>query len=55
MKKIINKKNALKDLSEQEFEELLPILATEIENHGIIYETYSDEEILNNISLTRSS
>ena len=47
MEKIINKKNALKDLSEQEFEELLPILATEIENHGIIYETYSDEEILN--------
>jgi len=46
MEKIINKKNALKDLSEQEFEELLPILATEIENHGIIYETYSDEEIL---------
>jgi hypothetical protein len=46
MEKIINKKNALKDLSDQEFEELLPILATELENHGILYEIYSDEEIL---------
>jgi len=46
MQGIINKKNALKDLSDEQFEVLLPTLATELEVHGILYETYTDEEIV---------
>jgi len=42
---IINKKNALKSLSDAEFERILPLLAQELETHGILYETYTDEEI----------
>jgi len=38
MQGIINKKNALKDLSDEQFEILLPTLATELEAHGILYE-----------------
>jgi 16S rRNA G966 N2-methylase RsmD len=43
--KIINKKNALKSLSDAEFERILPLLAEELETHGILYETYTDEEL----------
>jgi len=45
MHTIINKRNALKELSDEVFEKLLPTLATEIETHGILYENYSDEDI----------
>jgi hypothetical protein len=53
MNKIINKKNALKDLSDTEFEDLLPKLALELESHGILYETYTDEEIARDWKLLR--
>ena len=53
MNKIINKKNALKELSHADFETLLPILATELESHGILYETYTDEEISKDWKLLR--
>jgi 16S rRNA G966 N2-methylase RsmD len=53
IKKIINKKNALKDLSDSEFEILLPNLANELENYGILYETYTVEEILKDWKLLR--
>ena len=46
IKNIINKRNALKDLSDEDFEILLPILASELESHGILYESYGLEEIL---------
>jgi 16S rRNA G966 N2-methylase RsmD len=51
--KIINKKNALKNLSDQEFEILLPIFAEELETHGVLYETYTDEEIAKDWKLLR--
>jgi 16S rRNA G966 N2-methylase RsmD len=47
MEGIINKRNALRDLSDTDFEKLLPSLTTELESHGILYEDYSNEEILN--------
>jgi 16S rRNA G966 N2-methylase RsmD len=47
MKGIINKRNALRDLSDADFEELLPKLASELESNGIIYENYTNEEIIN--------
>jgi 16S rRNA G966 N2-methylase RsmD len=53
IKKIINKKNALKDLSDADFENLLPKLAAELESHGILYEEYSDEEIAKDWKLLR--
>jgi hypothetical protein len=53
IKNIINKKNALKDLSDDDFEKLLPKLAVELETHGILYETYSDEEIRKDWKLLR--
>ena len=53
IKKIINKKNALRNLSDSEFEMLLPSLAYELENHGILYETYTDEEIAKDWKLLR--
>jgi 16S rRNA G966 N2-methylase RsmD len=53
IKKIINKKNALKDLSDTDFETLLPTLAAELESHGILYEIYSDEEIAKDWKLLR--
>ena len=46
MQQVINKKNALRDLSDAEFEVMLPALASEIEAHGILYEDYSEEEIM---------
>lgn len=45
MIRIINKRNALKDLSDSDFEKLLPILAKELETYGILYESYPNEEI----------
>jgi hypothetical protein len=53
IKNIINKRNALKDLSDEDFETLLPILATELESHGILYESYSSEEIAKDWKLLR--
>lgn len=47
MEGVINKRNALRDLSDVDFEELLPKLSSELESHGILYENYSNEEILN--------
>jgi 16S rRNA G966 N2-methylase RsmD len=46
MQQVINKKNALRDLSDAEFEVMLPTLASEIEDHGILYEDYSEAEIM---------
>jgi len=46
MKGIINKRNALRDLSDDDFENLLPKLALELESNGIIYENYTNEEII---------
>jgi 16S rRNA G966 N2-methylase RsmD len=45
IEKFINKRNSLRELSDETFEELLPVLAKELEHHGILYENYSDEEI----------
>jgi len=53
MNKIINKKNTLKDLSDADFEVLLPILATELESHGILYEDYPDADIAKDWKLLR--
>jgi 16S rRNA G966 N2-methylase RsmD len=53
MNKIINKKNTLKDLSDADFEVLLPTLAIELESHGILYEDYSDADIAKDWKLLR--
>jgi 16S rRNA G966 N2-methylase RsmD len=53
MNKIINKKNTLKDLSDTDFEVLLPTLALELESHGILYEDYSDADIAKDWKLLR--
>lgn len=45
MEQILNKKNALKNLSDEDFEKKLPELVKELETHGVLYETYSEEEI----------
>jgi 16S rRNA G966 N2-methylase RsmD len=45
IQKFINKRNSLKELSDNAFEELLPILAKELEDYGILYENYGSEEI----------
>ena len=45
MLQIINKRNGLRDLSDDEFEILLPVFAKELESHGIPYETYDDKSI----------
>ena len=45
MNDILNKKHALKNLSDAEFEAILPQLATELESHGVLRETYSDADI----------
>jgi len=42
---ILNKKNALKEIPDLEFEKILPILAKELETNGILFETYTDAEI----------
>ena len=54
IKKIINKRNALKDLSDADFENLLPTLALELEKHGILYESYTDDEIAKDWKLLRN-
>uniref|UniRef100_A0A6C0KMZ3 site-specific DNA-methyltransferase (cytosine-N(4)-specific) n=1 Tax=viral metagenome TaxID=1070528 RepID=A0A6C0KMZ3_9ZZZZ len=46
MNNIINKRNTLRELSDIDFEILLPKLVTELETHGILYENYSQEDIL---------
>jgi len=53
IKNIINKRNALKDLPDKDFETLLPILASELESHGILYESYGHEEIVKDWKLLR--
>ena len=45
MDRILNRKHALTSLTDAEFEALLPQLASELESHGILHETYSDAEI----------
>jgi len=45
MQQIINKRNALRNLSDEEFETLLPTLTSELEAHGILYETYDEKTI----------
>jgi len=42
---ILNKKHALTDLTDAEFEALLPGLAAELESNGVLHETYTDAEI----------
>ena len=45
MDRILNRKHALTNLTDAEFEALLPELAAELETHGVLHETYSDAEI----------
>ena len=45
MNDILNKKHALKNLSDAEFEAMLPQLATELETNGVLRESYTDAEI----------
>jgi len=41
---IINKRDALRKLTDEEFEFVVPKLASELEAHGILYDTYTEEE-----------
>ena len=45
MEQILNRKHALTNLTDAEFEAMLPQLAAELESHGVLRETYSDAEI----------
>ena len=45
MDQILNRKHALTNLTDAEFEAMLPQLAAELESHGVLRETYSDAEI----------
>ena len=45
MDQILNRKHALTNLTDAEFEALLPQLAAELESHGVLRESYSDAEI----------
>jgi len=45
MDQIINRRHALTNLTDAEFEAILPQLAAELETHGVLRETYSDSEI----------
>lgn len=45
LKSILNKKHALTNLTDAEFEALLPTLAAELESHGVLHETYADADI----------
>ena len=45
LKTILNKKHALTNLTDAEFEALLPTLAAELESHGVLHETYADADI----------
>jgi len=41
----LNKKHALTNLTDAEFEAMLPELAAELESHGVLHESYTDAEI----------
>jgi len=41
----LNKKNSLKNLSDEQFEEIVPILAQELEDNGFIYHDYTEAEM----------
>ena len=45
LKSILNKKHALTNLTDAEFEAMLPELAAELESHGVLHESYTDAEI----------
>lgn len=45
MNAILNKKHALKNLSDAEFDAMLPQLAAELETNGVLRETYADADI----------
>jgi len=45
MERILNKKHALTNLTDAEFEALLPELAAELESHGVLRESYPGAEI----------
>jgi 16S rRNA G966 N2-methylase RsmD len=45
MDRILNRKHALTNLTDAEFEAMLPQLAAELESNGVLRETYSDAEI----------
>ena len=45
LKSILNKKHALTNLTDAEFEALLPQLAAELAEHGVLHESYTDAEI----------
>ena len=45
MDRIINRKHALTNLTDAEFEVMLPQLAAELESNGVLREAYSDSEI----------
>jgi hypothetical protein len=45
MSRILNKKHALTNLTDAEFEAMLPELAAELESHGVLHESYTDAEI----------
>lgn len=45
LKSILNKKHALTNLTDAEFEALLPQLAAELEAHGVLHESYADADI----------
>ena len=51
MDRILNRKHALTNLTDAEFEALLPEFAAELELHGVLHETYSDAEIRNDWTL----
>ena len=45
MSRILNKKHALTNLTDAEFEAMLPELAAELESHGVLHESYTGAEI----------
>jgi hypothetical protein len=45
LKSILNRKHALTNLTDAEFEALLPQLAAELEANGVLRETYADADI----------
>ena len=45
LKSILNRKHALTDLTDAEFEVILPQLAAELETHGVLHESYADADV----------
>ena len=45
MERILNKKHALTNLTDAEFEVILPQLAAELAAHGVLHESYTDADI----------